>query len=384
MNASRFISRRLRFEGKIAVVSTAISFFVMILAVAVSSGFRRELRSGITAISGDIQVTTPDMNYLSETDPLSLRQPWMEGIAETEGVRKAVPAVYRAGIVRSGDNIHGVLFKGVPDGPDSLGVRIPSRLAKMLSLERGDRLPAYFVGERVKVRNFRVDDIYPAILSGDENLVVFAGLPDMQRLNGWEPDQVSALELELADKGNAALASTAGRIGTRILLLTPEDEDTALATSALDKYPQIFSWLDLIDLNVLLILVLMTVVAGFNMVSGLLILLFRNISTIGTLKALGMTDRNISEVFLRVASGIVLKGMLAGNAAALLFCALQGSTHLLKLDPENYFVSFVPVHLHLPAVIAADFAAYLAIMLILLLPGLFIARIDPARTVRAR
>ena len=384
MNASRFISRRLRFEGKIAVVSTAISFFVMILAVAVSSGFRRELRSGITAISGDIQVTTPDMNYLSETDPLSLRQPWMEGIAETEGVRKAVPAVYRAGIVRSGDNIHGVLFKGVPDGPDSLGVRIPSRLAKMLSLERGDRLPAYFVGERVKVRNFRVDDIYPAILSGDENLVVFAGLPDMQRLNGWEPDQVSALELELADKGNAALTSTAGRIGTRILLLTPEDEDTALATSALDKYPQIFSWLDLIDLNVLLILVLMTVVAGFNMVSGLLILLFRNISTIGTLKALGMTDRNISEVFLRVASGIVLKGMLAGNAAALLFCALQGSTHLLKLDPENYFVSFVPVHLHLPAVIAADFAAYLAIMLILLLPGLFIARIDPARTVRAR
>ena len=384
MNASRFISRRLRFEGKIAVVSTAISFFVMILAVAVSSGFRRELRSGITAISGDIQVTTPDMNYLSETDPLSLRQPWMEGIAETEGVRKAVPAVYRAGIVRSGDNIHGVLFKGVPDGPDSLGVRIPSRLAKMLSLKRGDRLPAYFVGERVKVRNFRVDDIYPAILSGDENLVVFAGLPDMQRLNGWEPDQVSALELELADKGNAALASTAGRIGTRILLLTPEDEDTALATSALDKYPQIFSWLDLIDLNVLLILVLMTVVAGFNMVSGLLILLFRNISTIGTLKALGMTDRNISEVFLRVASGIVLKGMLAGNAAALLFCALQGSTHLLKLDPENYFVSFVPVHLHLPAVIAADFAAYLAIMLILLLPGFFIARIDPARTVRAR
>lgn len=384
MNASRFISRRLRFEGKIAAVSTAVSFFVMILAVAVSSGFRRELRSGITAVSGDIQITAPDLNYLSETDPVSLRQPWLEGLADMEGVRDMVPAVYRAGIVRSGDNIHGVLFKGVPDGPDSLGVRIPSRLAKMLSLKPGDRMQAYFVGERVKLRNFRVDDVFPAILSGDENLVVFAGLADMQRLNGWAKDEVSAIEVDLADKSNAALGAMTGRIGTRILLQTPEDEDTLLASSALDKYPQIFSWLDLLDLNVVIILLLMTVVAGFNMISGLLILLFRNISTIGTLKSLGMTDRAISEVFLRVASGIVLKGMLAGNAAALLFCAVQGSTHLLKLNPENYFVSFVPVHVSLPAVVAADFAAYLVIMLLLLLPGLFIARIDPARTVRAR
>lgn len=384
MNASRFISRRLRFEGKIAAVSTAVSFFVMILAVAVSSGFRRELRSGITAVSGDIQITAPDLNYLSETDPVSLRQPWLEGLADMEGVRDMVPAVYRAGIVRSGDNIHGVLFKGVPDGPDSLGVRIPSRLAKMLSLKPGDRMQAYFVGERVKLRNFRVDDVFPAILSGDENLVVFAGLADMQRLNGWAEDEVSAIEVDLADKSNAALGAMTGRIGTRILLQTPEDEDTLLASSALDKYPQIFSWLDLLDLNVVIILLLMTVVAGFNMISGLLILLFRNISTIGTLKSLGMTDRAISEVFLRVASGIVLKGMLAGNAAALLFCAVQGSTHLLKLNPENYFVSFVPVHVSLPAIVAADFAAYLVIMLLLLLPGLFIARIDPARTVRAR
>ena len=384
MNASRFISRRLRFEGKIAAVSTAVSFFVMILAVAVSSGFRQELRSGITAVSGDIQITAPDLNYLSETDPVSLRQPWLEGLADMEGVRDMVPAVYRAGIVRSGDNIHGVLFKGVPDGPDSLGVRIPSRLAKMLSLKPGDRMQAYFVGERVKLRNFRVDDVFPAILSGDENLVVFAGLADMQRLNGWAEDEVSAIEVDLADKSNAALGAMTGRIGTRILLQTPEDEDTLLASSALDKYPQIFSWLDLLDLNVVIILLLMTVVAGFNMISGLLILLFRNISTIGTLKSLGMTDRAISEVFLRVASGIVLKGMLAGNAAALLFCAVQGSTHLLKLNPENYFVSFVPVHVSIPAVVAADFAAYLVIMLLLLLPGLFIARIDPARTVRAR
>ena len=384
MNAARFISRRLRFEGKIAVVATAISFFVMILAVAVSSGFRRELRNGISAISGDIRLTAPDLNYLSENDPVSLRLPWMGRVENMPEVEDIVPAVYRAGIVRSGDNIHGVLFKGVPGGPDSLGVRIPSKLAKMLSLKQGDRLPAYFVGERVKVRNFRVEGIYPAILSGDEHLVVFAGLADMQRLNGWEADEVSAVELGLADKGNAALAAMTARIGDLVLQETPEDEDTVLATSALDLYPQIFSWLDLIDLNVVMILVLMTVVAGFNMISGLLILLFRNISTIGTLKSLGMPDRAIAEVFLRVASSIVLKGMLLGNAAALLFCGIQGATHLLRLDPENYFVSFVPVHVDLPAVIAADCAAYVVILLFMLLPGLFVSRVDPARTVRAR
>ena len=384
MNASRFISRRLRFEGKIAVVSTAVSFFVMILAVAISSGFRRELRSGISAVSGDIQLTAPDLNYLNETAPILLDQAWRDEVESLDGVRRMTPVVYRAGIVKSGDDIHGVLFKGVPDGPDSLGVRIPSRLARMLSLEKGDRLLAYFIGERVKVRNFRVDDIYPAILSGDENLVVFAGLEDMQRLNGWDSGEVSAIELDLKDKGNAALEDMTDRIGTIVLLMTPEDEDTVLATSALDKYPQIFSWLDLIDLNVVIILILMTVVAGFNMISGLLILLFRNISTIGTLKSLGMTDRAVSEVFLRAASRIVLKGMLLGNAAALLFCAVQGTTRLIRLNPENYFVSFVPVHVDLLAVVAADLASYAVIMLLLLIPGLFVSRVDPARTVRAR
>ena len=295
MNASRFISRRLRFEGKIAVISIAISFLVMILAVAISGGFRKELRDGISAISGDIQLTAPDLNYVGETDPISTTQPWRDVVEQQDGVQDIVPAVYRAGIVRSGDNIHGVLFKGVPSGPDSLGVRVPSRLARMLGLSEGDRLLAYFVGERVKVRNFHVTDIYPSILSGDDNLVVFAGLQDMQRLNGWSEEEVSALEIGLTDKSNAALEEMTDRIGTIVLLSTPQEEEAVLATSALNKYPSVFSWLDLIDQNVVMILVLMTIVAGFNMISGLLILLFRNISTIGTLKSLGMTDRAIRE-----------------------------------------------------------------------------------------
>ena len=126
----------------------------------------------------------------------------------------------------------------------------------------------------------------------------------------------------------------------------------------------------------------MTAVAGFNMISGLLILLFRNISTIGTLKSLGMTDRSIAGVFLRTAARTVGLGMLAGNAAALLFCALQAATKFLKLNPENYFVSFVPVHVNIPGILLADAAAFAVIMLLLLIPSLFISKVDPSVTVK--
>ena len=157
-----------------------------------------------------------------------------------------------------------------------------------------------------------------------------------------------------------------------------------MATSVMRLYPQIFDWLTLIDFNVVFILLLMTVVAGFNMISGLLIMLFRHISTIGTLKSMGMTDRSIAKVFLRVAARTVLTGMAWGNGLALLFCAVQGTTHLLKLNPVNYFISFVPVHVNLPRILVADVLSFAVILLLLLIPCLFISKVDPARTVRAQ
>ena len=155
-----------------------------------------------------------------------------------------------------------------------------------------------------------------------------------------------------------------------------------VASSSVSKYSQLFDWLDLIDFNVLIILVLMTVVAGFNMISSLLILLFENISTIGLLKSLGMTDRAISKVFLSRAAVLVLKGMAIGNSLAFLFCIIQDRTHLLKLDPANYFVSFVPVDVNLPMILCADVISFAVIMLLLLIPTLFVSKVDPARTVK--
>ena len=388
MNAAAFISRKLRFKGKTAMVSIAVSFLVMILAVSISSGFRKELRDNVSAISGDIQITSSSLNYVSEDSPISSIPPSLDAIRAVDGVESIEPAVYRAGIVKKDDNIHGVLFKGVSasDSTSSLQVSIPSKLSDLLGLKEGDDLIAYFVGERVKMRKVKVAFIYRSLVEADDTLLVYASLSDLQRLNSWEQDEVSALEITLADhfRSRSRISMKTDEIGTLALLMADAEDDDLIATPITDKYSRIFDWLDLIDLNVMVILILMTVVAGFNMISGLLILLFQNISTIGILKSMGMTDRSISELFLRVSSNLVLKGMAIGNILALLFCALQSSTHFIRLNPENYFISFVPVSVNVPMILLADLLAYVGIMLLLLLPTLFISKVDPAQTVRAQ
>lgn len=388
MNVSGFIAGRLRFKGRMAMICIAISFLVMIVSVSISSGFRNEIRSGVASFCGDIQLSPLDMNYISEESSISSNPSFLPRILDVDGVTGVEPVIYRAGIVKSGDNIHGVLFKGV-EGRDSLGglgVSIPSRLADMLSLQVGDPMLTYFVSERIKARRFTVREIYPSILDVDDNLLVYAGLQDMQRLNGWDSTRVSSLEIGLSEAYRPALLMTAAKdeIGSVAILDQDEDDEDMVATSVMDRYPQLFDWLNLIDSNVLLILILMTVVAGFNMISGLLILLFRSISTIGLLKSMGMTDRAISTVFLKVSSNLVLKGMLIGNGLALLFCLIQGTTHLIALNPANYFISYVPVFVNVPFIIAADLISYLVIMLLLQLPCRFISKVDPAQTVRVR
>lgn len=390
MDVSFFIASRLRFKGKIATVCIAVSFLVMIIAVAVSSGFRKEIRDGLAAISGDVQITPVDMNFIGGESPIERYPAYMEHLESLPGVADVMPAVYRAGIVKSGDNIHGVLLKGVPwmeEGESSApSVSIPSSLSALLGLHEGDEMLTYFVGERVKVRKFHVKSVYRGILDTEDKIVVYAGLSDMQRLNGWGEDQVSAFDVILDDRLRtiSGMEEMAGEIGFVAYGHWKEGEETVVASSAVHNYPQLFDWLGLIDFNVLVILVLMTIVAGFNMVSGLLIMLFENISTIGLLKALGMTDRAIAKVFLASASSIVLKGMAIGNILAFAICILQARFHILPLDPANYFVDSVPVHIESVKVMVADIVSFIAIMLLLLLPSLFISRVDPAKTVAVR
>ena len=392
MDASFYIAGRLRFKGNIAVVSIAISFLVMIIAVAVSSGFRHEVRNGLSSMSGDVRLMPPAMSYLDENEPIESDPAYLPYVQDVQGVRSIEPAVYRAGIVKNGESIHGVMFKGIPGGvretSDSvaLAVSIPSSLAEISGLMIGDRMLTYFVGDKVKARQFNVVSVHQTMIQADDKLVVYADLSDMQRVNGWEENQVSVLEVMLEDecKTEMQIEEMGALIGTLANAYSAEEDAPVISVSAVSSYPQLFDWLNLIDFNVLFILALMTIVAGFNMISGLLIMLFENISTIGLLKSLGMTDRSISKVFLSSSAVLVLKGMAAGNLLAILFCIVQSTTHLLRLNPENYFVSFVPVNLDFGTILCADILSFFVIMLLLLIPCVFISKVDPAETVRVR
>ncbi len=395
MDASFFIARKLRFKGNIAMISIAVSSFVIMLSVSVSAGFRREIRNGLSALSGDIQLVPPAMNVLEENSPIEVDAsyaPYLEGV---EGISSIVPVAYKAGIVKNGDDIHGILIKGVPaealpvyqvslSDTVSLPVSIPSRLAEISGLGVGDRMLTYFIGENVKARQFNVVSVHDAMIEADDKLVVYAGLTDIQRISGWKDNQVSSMEILLDENDEYSIVMTHDEVGMIVNTYSSDEDSSVIAVSSVSRYPQLFDWLDLIDFNVLFILILMIIVAGFNMISGLLILLFENISMIGLLKSLGMTDRAISKVFLSSSAVLVFKGMLIGNVLAAAVCIIQNATHILKLDPENYFVSHVPVSLDSGMILAADVAAFAAIMLFLLIPCLFISKVDPSETVRVK
>ena len=378
MKAGAFIARRLRFKGKMAVVAIAVSFFVILVAVAVASGYRVELGRGLADLSGDITVTNGPVNFLNEQYPVRSDNPSLRLVSEMEEVEQVRPAVYRYGIMKSEDRIQGVLVKGIESGGGKpLGVKVPRKLARMLELEVGDAVPTYFVGDRVQVRKFTVEEIYDSIMDTPDNLVVLADIGDMRRLFGWDEGESGALEIVLKPRFRDKKV-------TQALSVYISDSTELVSKTIYENYGNLFEWLNLIDANVLTILILMVIVAGFNMISGLLILLFRSISTIGTLKAVGMTNLKVSLTFLRVSARAVATGMLAGNALAVLCCIIQSRTHFLRLDPANYFVSFVPMNLEITSVLAVDALSFVAILALLFIPSMFIAGVDPAKTVRTK
>ena len=361
-------------------MAIAISFFVIVLSLAISAGFRYEIRKGISEVSGDVRL-------VGSSEPIDIQPSYYQALEAVDGVQSISPAIWKPGIIKGETDICGVLVKGV-SMPDScsLKAQIPNSLSRRLGIREGDTFTTYFIEDKVRARRFTVDGTYEGIMDSEGAYIVKVPLTDMQRLCGYDSLKASVLEVKIDPARSTAWGSRiiADQLYLASLSGHQEDEDILHGETARARYPQLFDWLDLIDFNVLAIILLMTVVAGFNMISGLLILLFRNIATIGTLKSLGMKNKSIAAVFLRVASRIVLIGMAIGNGAALLFCALQGGTHLIKLNPVNYFVSFVPVHIDIALILTVDAVAFGVILLFMLIPSLFIAKVDPAVTVRVK
>ena len=387
MNLPFFIARRLSYKGRLVTAAVAVSFLVVIIAVAVSAGFRHEIREGISKMAGDVLLTSPDFNYLDEKSPLSVNQSYLPKLDSLEGVEKVCPVICRAGIVRHNEEIYGVMVKGVEGGVEqdiALAVAVPAPMAEVTGIKKGDRLLTYFIAENVKVRQFNVVDIYEPLVRVDDRFLIYADISDLRRLNGWTDDQTSMFEVVLSDEfsDREGLELKAAQIED-VIYENASDEDDLLRTfSSAKRYPQIFDWFGVIDFNALFVLILMIAVAGVNMITGLLIMLFENVSTIGLLKSIGMRNWAIARVFLLNATSLVLKGMLIGNILAFAFCLVQDATHFIALDPVNYFVSYVPIHLDMATILLADAVAFASIIVLMLVPSLFVLRVDPAKSVK--
>lgn len=401
MKVTGFIASRLSSRSRMATISVAISVFVMVLAINISSGFSDAVRGGLSATSGDVAVLSPQMDVLSEKHNVRFVEDYRKAFLSEGSFDAAFPVVYRAGVVKTDEGISGVIFKGVDSLYDfspfmhgkfsgsfpsfdgraiSSEAAISSEMADRLMLEVGDDFISYFIGEDVKARKFKVSAIYSSLISEKEGSPVFADIRNMRRLNGWAEDRASSVELTVSD--GVDLYSAVDNAYAVMSGCVREDDPSYVISSAESRFPALFDWLKLLDFNLYAILILMFVVSGFNMISGLLIILFENISVIGLLKALGMRDKAIAGVFLSKSTKIVLAGMLFGNAAAMALSLLQKYTGLVTLNPENYIISVLPVSFDWTFLVCMNVVAYFAIMLLLLIPCVFISGVDPARTVR--
>ncbi|MGN1226221.1 MAG: ABC transporter permease [Candidatus Cryptobacteroides sp.] len=368
MSASRFIASRLSFKSRVSLAATAVSAFVIVLAVCILSGFKEEIYNSISKFYAEIN--------LSDNGSIKIDDPRLEILSKDKRIASISPAISQASLVQAGSQMQGVLFRSSPEIQDGNITSIPSSLARRLNLSQGDTLTAYFITDRTKVRRFRVSEIYEdAALLSEDQCIAFLSLESLQRIKKIPADQADCMEIRL-------ISSCRDRQSIENCAIDFSNATGLQYRSSAHEFPALYDWLEILNANVLLILLLMCIVAAFNTISAFLIFIMRSSSTIGLLKTLGMSSSALSRSFLRLVSSSTIRGLLIGNLSALLLCAIQSATHILKLDPQNYFVSFVPVHIDLGGILIANLIAWLAIMLLTLLPTRRIARIDPALTTK--
>lgn len=396
MRLSWFIANRIGSRGEkglsslgnvIAVLSVALSIMVIIIAISVSRGFRSQMMEKMAAFAGDVNVSvllpSGGSDYINADEyslpPLSAR----EEILSIPYVSEVLGVSYRPGMIKTEEDIQGVMLKGVDTLFAEDGCYVSGKLGDLLGFNVGDKATFYFVGQNVKVRRLKILGLFSSSLENLDKFYVICSKKLVNGLNGWEEDRASAYQIMFTDHSDKDYPSRRVQIGD-IVYRCFEGENLPRVSGAYDDMGNLVDWLRLLDMNVLIILVLMIAVSAFNMISCVLIILFENISSIGVLKSLGMKNSGIKKVFLAKSARIVLTGLAIGNVLATAFCLLQKHFHFIRLNPENYFISYVPIDISWWSILAADVISFIAIMAILLIPCHFISRIQPSKTIRVR
>ena len=380
----------------------AIGLAVMIVAVAVVVGFKHEVRDKVVGIGSDIAITNFDAQKSYETMPIAAGDSLMEALRAQQGVKHVQRYSTKPGMIMTDDNFLGMVLKGVSQEYDWTFLRkhlqegeipvfsdsastnrtlISRTIANKLHLKLGDKLYTYYIsGDNVRARRLEVAGIYQTNFSIYDDMFLLTDLYTVNRLNAWQKDQVSGIELEVTDP--AQLEAIKEGIRTQVDMVKDKYGGTYYTQSVEEENPQIFAWLDLLDMNVWVILILMTGVAGFTMISGLLIIILERTNMIGVLKALGADNLAIRKVFLSFSVFLIGKGMLWGNVIGLAFVGVQSFFRPFKLDPTTYYVDSVPVEFNVWWWVLLNVCTLVVSVLMLVGPSYLIAHIHPAKSIR--
>ncbi len=412
MNFEFFIAKRIisRQPGKkikrnalvgTAVVAISLGLSVMIIAVAILTGFKQEITDKLVGFSSHLQIVNLDQNSSFETAAIDLNQDFLPDLKKMPGISHFNPFITKPGIIKAGMEIQGIYLKGLdstysweffedyliegelPDystDKSQNSIFIGQSLASLLKLKTGDKIIAYFVQEPFKMRPFVISGIYETGLEENDQLFAFCDLRQIQSINDWGQDQISGFEIYLNNFRD--LEEISDNIND-IVYKNLVDGKQALKVETIKQVSSgFFDFLKLNDTNVWVILGLMVLVAGFNMISGLLIIILERTRMIGTLKSLGAKNRSLRIIFLYQAAFIIGKGLIWGNILGISICFLQDKLHLIPLDPTSYFIDAVPININIISILLLNTGTLFITFLMLLIPSGIISRISPDKTIK--
>lgn len=386
---------------RVAVAGVALGLAVMILSVAIVIGFKQEIRNKVVGFGAHIQITSFDNNMTYEKQPIQYTDSLHDVLAAHDGIKQIDPVGTKLGMIKTDSDFMGVALKGVPvgynwsffdkylvygalpalnDSATSNEVLVSKFIADKLNLHIGDKIYCYFVQDQVRARRFTISGIYQTDFLDYDKLLIIGDVRHVQRLNNWNADQYSEIELLVNDFDQTD--DIAYDLYVQ-LIDRPDDYGTHYYPQSIRTLnPIFFGWLDLLDMNVWIILILMAAVSGFTMISGLLIIILERANMIGVLKALGANNTSIRQIFLYVSTFLVGKGMIWGNIIGITLCLLQQQFHIIKLNPEAYYVPYVPIEINPWYILWLNVGCMVISVLMLIVPSYLVALIRPAKSIK--
>lgn len=377
---------------RVALAGMIVGVLVMILTICVVVGFKQTITQKIAGFGAHIQLVSFDNNNTYDMQPIEVDDSLLCQLKSYPHVQAVAPFITKPGMLKTDSAFHGIVLKGtdywdffaanllegtIPQSPQE--VIISNSVLNRLDLQIGDAINAYFVDEsNVRARRWKIVGVYQTGFEQFDQLFVLTSLEATRRLQGWEEKTYSGVEVLLNDVNH--IEEVADEMYFDVVNRVDENGYNIYYIQTLHQQnPAIFAWLDLLDMNVVVIIILMLLVAGFNIISGLIILIMESVQLIGTLKAMGADNRFVRRIFLTQAALLVGKGVLWGNIIGLAIAVIQYFGHLIPLDPITYYVSYVPIAFAWEWIILLNVLTIALSMLILLLPSMLITRISPAK-----